>query len=151
MPFLLRCWLITSIGENPTPARSRWAKEEAPPAREVQAGLNIYSEGALSLFIGILYWFPRIDLSALNPKLILRDILNLRGIRPKNTVLRDTSNTSPISVTSSKSIDPHIIKHSSRVQPAENRAPKNCLLSENKFSGEPFSHGSLLQSSSGIG
>ena len=38
VPFLLRCWLISSIGEDPTPVRSRWVKEEAPPAREVQAG-----------------------------------------------------------------------------------------------------------------
>ena len=38
VPFLLRCWLITSIGESPTPVRSRWAKEEAPPARGAQAG-----------------------------------------------------------------------------------------------------------------
>lgn len=44
MPFLLRCWLISSIGEDPTLVRSRWAKEEAPPAREVQAGLYIFSE-----------------------------------------------------------------------------------------------------------
>ena len=39
MPFLLRCWLITSIGEKPATVRLHWAKEEAPPAREVQAGL----------------------------------------------------------------------------------------------------------------
>ena len=39
VPFLLRCWLITSIGEDPALARSRWAKEEPPPAREMQAGL----------------------------------------------------------------------------------------------------------------
>ena len=36
VPFLLRCWLISSIGEDPTLARSRWVKEEAPPARDVQ-------------------------------------------------------------------------------------------------------------------
>lgn len=35
---MLRCWLISSIGEDPTLARSRWAKEEAPPARSAQAG-----------------------------------------------------------------------------------------------------------------
>jgi len=29
VPFLLRCWLISSIGEDPTPARSYWAKEES--------------------------------------------------------------------------------------------------------------------------
>ena len=39
VPFLLRCWPISSIGESPTLARSRWAKEEAPPVRDVQAGL----------------------------------------------------------------------------------------------------------------
>ena len=34
MPFLLRCWLITSIGEDPTPVRSRWAKKK-PRLHEV--------------------------------------------------------------------------------------------------------------------
>lgn len=43
VPFLLRCWLITSIGEDPTLVRSRWAKEEAPPARDAQAGLLLMS------------------------------------------------------------------------------------------------------------
>lgn len=38
VPFLLRCWLISSIGEDPTLVRSHWAKEEAPPAHLVQAG-----------------------------------------------------------------------------------------------------------------
>jgi len=33
------CWPISSIGESPPLARSRWAKEEAPPVRDVQAGL----------------------------------------------------------------------------------------------------------------
>lgn len=40
VPFLLRCWLITSIGEDPTLVRSRWAKEETPPARDVQGGFS---------------------------------------------------------------------------------------------------------------
>lgn len=50
MPFLLRCWLISSIGESPTLVRSRWAKEEVPPARDVQAGLLywVLFEGLLS-------------------------------------------------------------------------------------------------------
>ena len=39
VPFLLRCWLISSIGESPALVRSPWTKEEAPPARGVQAGL----------------------------------------------------------------------------------------------------------------
>ena len=42
VPFLLRCWLISSIGESPTLARSRWVKEDAPPARDAQTGLKNY-------------------------------------------------------------------------------------------------------------
>ena len=51
VPFLLRCWLITSIGEDPTLVRSRWLKEEAPPARDAQAGLLISSLLSSSVFI----------------------------------------------------------------------------------------------------
>lgn len=29
MPFLLRCWLISSIGEDPALARSRWLKKKS--------------------------------------------------------------------------------------------------------------------------
>ena len=34
VPFLLRCWLITSIGESPALARSRWSKKK-PRLHEV--------------------------------------------------------------------------------------------------------------------
>ena len=34
VPFLLRCWLISSIGESPALARSRWLKKK-PRLREM--------------------------------------------------------------------------------------------------------------------
>ena len=51
MPFLLRCWLITSIGEDPALARSRWLKEEGGASLvallEEALELSIYSAEAL--------------------------------------------------------------------------------------------------------
>lgn len=59
MPFLLRCWLISSIGEGAALARSRWSKGK-PRLREIRRrGLshgyrpqlsNSYYAGGLSLY-----------------------------------------------------------------------------------------------------
>lgn len=54
VPFLLRCWLISSIGESPTLARSRWAKEEALPARGVQTRLLLYKVNIWCYSAGLL-------------------------------------------------------------------------------------------------
>ena len=99
MPFLLRCWLISSIGENPTLVRSRWLKEEAPPAREVQAGLLLMSLTwrGFSLIIRLFYLLRWVTLNGVITQLILWRI-RVEEYRSKGNIERLTEKSSGFTV-----------------------------------------------------
>ena len=57
VPFLLRCWLITSIGEDPTLARSRWAMRSPACVRYADGAFLC---GPVSFFARTLYLLRRL-------------------------------------------------------------------------------------------